>query len=82
MAFLFFFVATKKNKKAIGIEKIKTLTKDLKIPWFAIGGIKSNNISYLKSNGFKKIALVSQLMNSEDPRKEAIMFLKELSHEN
>ena len=48
---------TKKNKKPIGIERIKKLTKDLKIPWFAIGGIKTNNISYLKSNGFKKSCL-------------------------
>jgi len=77
-----FETATKKNKKPIGIEKIKTLTKDLNIPWFAIGGIKLNNISYLKRNGLKKVALVSQLMNSEDPREEAIMILKELSHEN
>ena len=77
-----FDTATKNNKKPIGIEKIKTLTKDLNIPWFAIGGIKSNNISYLKSNGFKKVALVSQLMNSEDPREDAIMILKELSDEN
>ena len=77
-----FETATKKNKKPIGIEKIKTLTKDLNIPWFAIGGISANNISYLKSYGFKKVALVSQLMNSEDPKEDAIMILKELSHEN
>jgi len=77
-----FETATKKNKKPIGIEKIKTLTKNLNIPWFAIGGIKSNNISYLKSNGLKKVALVSQLMNSEDPKEDAIMILKKLSHEN
>ena len=42
----------------------------------------ANNITYLKSNGFKKVALVSQIMNSEDPKEDAIMFLKELSHEN
>ena len=73
---------TKKNKKPIGIEKIKTLTKELNIPWFAIGGIKSSNILYLKKNGLKKIALVSQLMDSEDPKEDAIMILKELSNEN
>jgi len=77
-----FETATKKSKKPIGVEKIKTLTKDLKIPWFAIGGIKTNNISYLKRNGFKKVALVSQLMNSEDPKEDAMMILKKLSHEN
>ena len=58
------------------------LYKDLKIPWFAIGGVCANNISHLKSYGFKKVALVSQLMNSENPKEEAIMILKELSHEN
>ena len=77
-----FETETKKGKKPLGIERIKTLTKDLKIPWFAIGGVKTNNISYLKRNGLNKVALVSQLMNSEDPKEEAIMILKELSHEN
>ena len=77
-----FETSTKKDKKPLDIEKIKQLTKDLNIPWFAIGGIKRNNISSLKKCGFKKFALVSQLMNSEDPQEEAIMILKELSHEN
>ena len=77
-----FETTTKINKKPIGIEKIKTLTKDLNIPWFAIGGVTKDNISYLKSNGFKKVALVSQLMNSEDPKEDAMMILKKLSHEN
>jgi len=77
-----FETAIKKDKKPLGLERIKTLTKDLNIPWFAVGGIKSNNISYLKRNGFKKVALVSQLMNSEDPKEDAIIILKELSHEN
>ena len=49
---------------------------------FSIGGIKSNNISNLKRNGFKKVALVSELMNSEDPKEDAMMILKKLSHEN
>ena len=74
--------STKKNKTPLGIEKIKNLTKDLNIPWFAIGGITTKNLSKLKINGFKKVALVSQLMNSEDPKDDAIMILKELEHEN
>ena len=77
-----FETETKRNKQPIGIEKIKKLTRNLNIPWFAIGGISSNNISYLKRNGFKKVALVSQLMNSEDPKEDAIIILKQLSHED
>ena len=77
-----FETKTKKDKKPLGIEKIKTITKNLNIPWFAIGGVTTNNISYLKRHGCKKVALVSQLMNSEDPKEDAIMILKELSYEN
>ena len=77
-----FKTPTKKDKEPLGLEKIKTLTKDIEIPWFAIGGINKNNISYLRNNGISKVALVSELMNSEDPKEEAIMILKELSHEN
>ncbi len=77
-----FETTTKKDKEPLGIENIKILTKDLNIPWFAIGGIKSNNIANLKKNGFKKVAIVSELMNSEDPKEDAMMILKELSHEN
>ena len=77
-----FRTPTKKDKEPLGIEKIKTLTQDIQIPWFAIGGINKKNISSLKNNGITKVALVSELMNSEDPKEEAIIILKELCHEN
>ena len=73
---------TKKNKKPIGLEKIKALTKDINIPCFAIGGINKLNISSLKNYGISKVAIVSGLLNSEDPTEEAIIILKELSYEN
>ncbi len=77
-----FLTLTKKNKEPLGVEKIKALTKDINIPYFAIGGINKLNISSLKNNGINKVAMVSGLLNSEDPKEEAIIILKELSHEN
>ena len=77
-----FQTLTKKNKEPLGIEKIKALTKDIQIPWFAIGGINKVNISSLKNHGINKVAVVSGLLNSKDPKKEAIIILKELSYEN
>ena len=74
--------ATKKNKEPLGVEKIKTLTKNINIPWFVIGGINKENISFLKKKGINKVALVSGLLNSKDPKEEAIIILKELSYEN
>ena len=72
----------KKNKGPLGIERLKSLTKDLDIPWFAIGGINKTNISSLKNHGISKVALVSGLLNSEDPKEDATIILKKLSHEN
>ena len=77
-----FQTLTKKNKKPLGIEKIKALTKDINIPWFAIGGINKVNISSLKNHGIKKVAIVSGLLNAEDPREEAMIIIKKLSDEN
>ncbi len=77
-----FKTLTKKNKEPLGIEKIKALTKDINIPWFAIGGINKTNISSLKNVGINKVAVVSGLLDSEDPKEEAIIMLKELSYEN
>ena len=39
-------------------------------------------ISFLKNHGINKVAVVSGLLNSEDPKEEAIIILKELSHED
>ena len=77
-----FKTSTKKNKEPLGVEKIKSLTKDINIPWFAIGGINKANISFLKNHGINNVALVSGLLNAEDPKEEAIIILKELSYEN
>ena len=77
-----FKTSTKKDKKPLGLKKIKALTQDIKIPWFAIGGINKNNICDLKSYGFRKVALISSLMNSENPEREARMIIKELSNED
>ena len=73
---------TKKNKKPLGIDLIKKLTKDIKIPWYAIGGIKNENIPKLKSNNIKKVAIVSEIMNHENPKNKAMIILKSLNNEN
>ena len=73
---------TKKDKNPIGIEAIKTLTKDISIPWFAIGGIKQNNLSELINNKINKVAIITELINAEDPKEKAMMIIKSLTNEN
>ena len=77
-----FETKSKKEKIPLGIEKIKKITQMLSIPFFIIGGIKQENISTLRKNGFRKIALISEIANSVNPQEKAIMLLKELQNEN
>tara|TARA_B100000941_G_C28340520_1_gene466449 strand:- start:220 stop:801 length:582 start_codon:yes stop_codon:yes gene_type:complete len=72
----------KQNKKPLGLEKIKDLTKNIELPWFAIGGINRENLINLKKNGVSKVALISCIANSKKPKEEAIMILKEFPNEN
>ena len=77
-----FATTTKKEKIPLGIETLKTLTKDISIPWFAIGGIKQENISLLKENNICKVAIISDLINSKKPKEKAMMLIKSLTDEN
>ncbi len=77
-----FATKTKKEKVPLGIETLKYLTKDITIPWFAIGGVKQENISLLKENNICKVAIISELINSKKPKEKAIMIINSLADEN
>ena len=77
-----FVTTTKKGKVPLGIETLKSLTKDISIPWFAIGGIKQENISLLKENNIRKVAIITDLINSENPQEKAIMLINSLTDDN
>jgi len=77
-----FATSTKKEKVPIGIDALKSLTKDISIPWFAIGGIKQENISLLKENNICKVAMITDLINSKNPKEKAIMIINSLNNEN
>ena len=77
-----FATTTKKEKVPLGIDTLKSLTKDISIPWFAIGGIKQENIDLLKKNNIRKIAIISDLINSKNPKEKAIMIINSLTDEN
>ena len=73
---------TKEGKLPLGIEKIKFITKEITIPWFAIGGVNSQNISSLKKNNISKVAVISDLNSLDNSKEKAIMIIKTLSNEN
>ena len=77
-----FVTSTKEGKVPLGIDTLKSLTKDISIPWFAIGGIKQEDISLLKENNICKIAIITDLINSKNPKEKAIMLINALTDEN
>jgi len=77
-----FATNTKKGKVPLGIDTLKSLTKDISIPWFAIGGIKQENISLLKENNIRKVAVITDLINSKNPKEKANMIINSLADEN
>ena len=72
----------KRGKVPLGIDSLKSLTKNISIPWFAIGGINQENISLLRKNNIYKFAMITDLLNSKNPKEKAMMILKYTTNEN
>ena len=67
---------TKTFNKLAGIEFVQESSAICTVPWFAIGGIDTQNINQLVKHGVKRIAISNSLFNAENPLK-TIKLLKE-----
>lgn len=52
---------TKEFKQLAGIELVKQVTAEIRLPWFAIGGINCSNVSEIANAGANRVA-VSQVL--------------------
>lgn len=66
--------------KPIGLGPVKEAGRKLKIPVFAIGGIKKERIGEVISSGACGVALISGVLKSADPKKSVKEMLEELSN--
>lgn len=73
-----FETPTKPGKKAVGLEYVKWASQNADIPWFAIGGINSENLSEVLNAGVSSVAVVRAIMNAENPEIAAKNFLSRL----
>ena len=60
---------TKTFSKLAGLEFVRESSAICTVPWFAIGGIDTQNISQLVKYGVKRIAISNSLFNAENPLK-------------
>ncbi|PSO60264.1 MAG: thiamine phosphate synthase [Cyanobacteria bacterium SW_8_48_13] len=58
---------TKAGREAAGLEYVRYAAENCPIPWFAIGGIDTNNINEVLSAGAQRVAVVRTIMQSEQP---------------
>ena len=62
-----FPTSTKDDADSVDIEEFKKIKKAVSIPVVAIGGIKENNVKELKGSNADGIAVVSAIMDSDNP---------------
>jgi thiamine-phosphate pyrophosphorylase len=63
-----FATPTKPGKAASGFEYVNYAAQKLSIPWYAVGGIDSENLPDVMKAGAKRVAVVRSLMTASDPK--------------
>ncbi len=61
-----FATATKPGARAVTLDYVSWTAANVKIPWFAIGGIHLNNLDQVMGAGARRICVVSAILNAED----------------
>jgi thiamine-phosphate pyrophosphorylase len=69
-----------KYGKPLGIETLRTVSKKINIPVFAIGGVKGSKIKDLKRAGAYGVAMISEVFGAEDIQKKTEDIIYELSN--
>jgi thiamine-phosphate pyrophosphorylase len=60
---------TKPSAKPVTLEYVRWAAANVKIPWFAIGGITLENLDDVIAAGARRICVVSAILNAPDVRR-------------
>ena len=69
---------TKPTAKPVTLEYVRWAAANVKIPWFAIGGINSQTIDAVIEAGAKRVCIVSAILNAPDIAKACREFRNRL----
>lgn len=70
---------TKPGKAAAGFEYVSYAAQHSPIPWFAIGGVDTNNIDDVIEAGAERVAVVRAIMEAEQPTLVTQYFFSKLT---
>jgi thiamine-phosphate pyrophosphorylase len=74
-----FATGTKPTAKPVTLEYVRWAAENVKVPWFAIGGINLQNLDAVLAAGATRICVVSAILNAPDIAKACAEFRKRLS---
>lgn len=60
---------TKPTAKPVTLQYVRWAAENLKVPWFAIGGINLQNLDEVLATGATRICVVSAILNAKDVAK-------------
>ena len=66
-----FETPTKQGRPAVGLDLVRHAVSAATIPWFAIGGIDSDNAAEVVAAGATRLAVVRAIASAEDPERAA-----------
>jgi thiamine-phosphate pyrophosphorylase len=69
---------TKPTAKPVTLDYVRWAAENVKVPWFAIGGINLQNIDDVLAAGGKRICVVSAILNAPDVTKTCAEFKRRL----
>jgi thiamine-phosphate pyrophosphorylase len=73
-----FATGTKPSARPVTLEYVRWAADNVRIPWFAIGGITLANLSSVIAAGAKRICVVSAILNQTDVTGACRLFRKTL----
>ena len=69
---------TKPGAKPVGLAYVRWAAANVKIPWFAIGGITLENIDDVIAAGARRICVVSAILNAPSVREACLAFAERI----
>lgn len=69
---------TKPTAKSVTLEYVRWAAANVRIPWFAIGGINLQTLDDVLAAGAKRICVVSAILNAKDVSKACAEFRRKL----
>ena len=72
---------TKPGRRAAGLSYVQDVaSRDVTVPWFAIGGITLDNVHEVLEAGATRIAVVRAILDARDPAEAARAFADAIAH--